>query len=85
MLKYLYQEGGHLSVEEIFCALLTNDSISFPSHYFQHFAHLREALGDGSLHARPDGCVEEQTDVTSFAALEPQADGFRNYQKRKPH
>jgi catalase-peroxidase len=26
---------------------------------------------------------QEQTDVTSFAALEPQADGFRNYQKAK--
>jgi catalase-peroxidase len=26
---------------------------------------------------------QAQTDVTSFAALEPQADGFRNYQKRE--
>jgi len=26
---------------------------------------------------------QEQTDVESFAVLEPQADGFRNYQKRK--
>jgi catalase-peroxidase len=26
---------------------------------------------------------QEQTDVASFAALEPVADGFRNYQKAK--
>lgn len=26
---------------------------------------------------------QEQTDVTSFSVLEPKADGFRNYQKRK--
>ena len=27
--------------------------------------------------------TQEQTDVTSFAVLEPKADGFRNYQKSK--
>ncbi|CAM1350513.1 catalase/peroxidase HPI [Tenacibaculum halocynthiae] len=27
--------------------------------------------------------TQEQTDVTSFAVLEPMADGFRNYQKKK--
>ena len=26
---------------------------------------------------------QEQTDVVSFSALEPEADGFRNYQKTK--
>ncbi len=29
--------------------------------------------------------VQEQTDVTSFAALEPSADGFRNYYKKSAH
>ena len=28
---------------------------------------------------------QEQTDVESFAVLEPQADGFRNYEKQKSH
>ena len=28
---------------------------------------------------------QEQTDVESFAALEPAADGFRNYLKTRPH
>jgi catalase-peroxidase len=27
--------------------------------------------------------TQEQTDVDSFEVLEPQADGFRNYQKQK--
>jgi catalase-peroxidase len=29
--------------------------------------------------------TQEQTDVESFAVLEPQADGFRNYQKAGRH
>jgi catalase-peroxidase len=28
-------------------------------------------------------CTQEQTDVESFSVLEPEADGFRNYQKNK--
>ena len=28
--------------------------------------------------------TQEQTDVDSFASLEPMADGFRNYLKRQP-
>jgi catalase-peroxidase len=29
--------------------------------------------------------TQEQTDVDSFEVLEPQADGFRNYQKAEVH
>jgi catalase (peroxidase I) len=39
--------------------------------------------GDGAVHAGRTDATQEQTDVDSFAVLEPVADGFRNYQKTR--
>src|SRR5579862_7189437 len=39
----------------------------------------RRAQRESALHARRMDASQEQTDVTSFAVLEPIADGFRNY------
>ena len=45
----------------------------------------KEAGRDVSVPFRPGrtDATQEQTDAASFAVLEPAADGFRNYQKRK--
>jgi catalase-peroxidase len=43
------------------------------------------AVDHGAVHAGRTDASQEQTDVESFAVLEPQADGFRNYQKAGLH
>ena len=41
----------------------------------------RGPRGDGAVHAGRTDASQEQTDIHSFAVLEPKADGFRNYFK----
>ena len=44
---------------------------------------IEQASGASVFHFTPGrgDATQEQTDIESFAVLEPEADGFRNYQK----
>ncbi|MFN4266178.1 MAG: catalase/peroxidase HPI [Aquabacterium sp.] len=67
-------DGKRISLADLI-VLAGNTGVEMAAHAAGH--HVSVPFTPGRMDASA-----EQTDVDSFAVLEPQADGFRNYQKR---